>query len=103
MTNNRWVIALAGTVVMVCLGTVYSWSIFTQPLVAAFHWSNTTVTWTFAFAIFFLGVGAVIGGRWQDRSGPRVVAITGVILWGLGNILAGLGTARFGAFWIYLT
>jgi MFS family permease len=103
MKNNRWVIALAGTVVMVCLGTVYSWSIFTQPLIAAFHWSNTTVTWTFAFAIFFLGVGAVIGGRWQDRSGPRVVAITGVILWGLGNILAGLGTARFGAFWIYLT
>jgi len=88
---------------MICLGTVYSWSIYTQPLIAAFGWSNSTTTWAFALAIFFLGVGAIIGGRWQDRSGPRAVAVTGVVLWGLGNILAGLGTARFGAWWLYLT
>ena len=103
MTRNRWAIAIAGTVLMACLGTVYSWSIFTQPLIAGFGWSTTTTTWTFAIAIFFLGIGAVIGGRWQDRAGPRVVAIIGVVVWGLGNILAGLGTARLGAWWIYLT
>src|SRR3954468_4078710 len=103
MTRNRWMIALAGTVAMACLGTAYSWSIFTQPLIASFGWSNTTTTWTFAIAIFFLGVGAVIGGRWQDRSGPRVVAVTGVVVWGLGNVLAGIGTRHFGALWMYLT
>ena len=103
MRRNRWVIALAGTVAMACLGTVYSWSLFTQPLIASFGWSNTTTTWAFALAIFFLGVGAIIGGRWQDRSGPTVVAVTGVILWGLGNVLAGLGTERLGAWWMYLT
>ncbi len=103
MVRNRWLIAVAGTIAMACLGTVYSWSIFTQPLIASFGWSNTTTTWAFALAIFFLGVGAIIGGRWQDRSGPRAVAVTGVILWGLGNILAGLGTEHFGAWWIYLT
>ncbi len=103
MTRNRWAIAVAGTVAMACLGTVYSWSIFTQPLIASFGWSNTTTTWTFAIAIFCLGIGAVIGGRWQDRSGPRVVAVTGVVVWGLGNVLAGLGTAQLGAWWIYLT
>jgi len=101
--TNRWAIAAAGTVAMTCLGTVYSWSLFTQPLIAAFGWSNTTTTWTFAIAIFFLGVGAVVGGRWQDRAGPRPVAVTGVVLWGIANVLAGLGTARFGAPWIYLT
>src|SRR5512134_3078283 len=88
---------------MICLGTVYSWSLFTQPLVAAFGWSTTTTTWAFALAIFFLGVGAVLGGRWQDRRGPRPVAVTGVVLWGIANVLAGLGTARFGAPWIYAT
>ncbi len=103
MRQNRWMIALAGTVAMACLGTVYSWSLFTQPLIASFGWSNTTTTWTFALAIFFLGVGAIIGGRWQDRSGPTMVAVAGVVLWGLGNVLAGLGTARLGAWWMYLT
>jgi MFS family permease len=88
---------------MICLGTVYSWSLFTQPLIAAFGWSNTTTTWAFALAIFFLGVGAIIGGRWQDRRGPRPVAITGVVLWGVANILAGLGVRSLGAPWMYLT
>ncbi len=103
MTTNRWAIAAAGTISMVCLGTVYSWSAFTQPLIAAFGWSNAATTWTFALAIFFLGVGAILGGRWQDRAGPRRVAVTGVLLWGIANVLAGIGTARFGAWWIYMT
>ena len=101
--GNRWAIAFAGVIVMICLGTVYSWSIFTRPLIATQHWSNTTTTWAFALAIFFLGVGAVIGGRWQDRAGPRIVTITGALLWGLGNLLAGLGTTSLGFWWIYLT
>jgi MFS transporter, OFA family, oxalate/formate antiporter len=101
--GNRWAIAWAGVIVMICLGTVYSWSLFTRPLIATQHWSNTTTTWAFALAIFFLGVGAVIGGRWQDRTGPRVVTTTGVVLWGLGNLLAGLFTSQLGYWWIYLT
>jgi OFA family oxalate/formate antiporter-like MFS transporter len=103
MRTNRWAIAVAGTVAMICLGTVYSWSLFTQPLIAAFRWSNTTTTWTFALAIFFLGVGAIVGGRWQDKRGPRPVAVTGVVLWGVANVLAGLGATRLGAPWMYLT
>lgn len=102
-TPNRWLIATAGTIVMICLGIVYSWSIFTNTLIAAFHWSNTITTWTFAIAIFFLGLGAVFGGRWQDKVGPRTVTIVGVVLWGLGNILAGFGTTTFGAPWLYIT
>jgi MFS family permease len=102
-TPNRWLIAAAGVIVMICLGTAYSWSSFTQPMIASFNWSNQTTTWTFAVAIFFLGVGAVIGGRWQDSVGPRTVTLTGVVLWGVGNLLAGLGTTHFGAPWLYLT
>ncbi|HEY6098538.1 MAG TPA: MFS transporter, partial [Anaeromyxobacter sp.] len=103
MPTSRWFVAVAGTVLMACLGTVYSWSLFTQPLVAAYGWSNTTTTSTFAICILFLGVGAVIGGRWQDRAGPRPVAIAGALLWGAGNVLAGLGTSALGAWWLYLT
>jgi MFS family permease len=101
--RNRWLIALCGTLLMACLGTVYSWSLFAQPLQAAFGWSATATTWAFALAILFLGVGAVLGGRWQDRVGPRRVALTGALLWGAGNLLAGLGTARLGAPWLYAT
>ncbi len=101
-SGNRWGILIAGIGVMLCLGTVYSWSIFTRPLLAAFGWSNADVTWAFAVAIFCFGIGTVIGGRWQDRSGPRIVTVTGVILWGIGLLLAGLGTVALGKWWLYL-
>lgn len=101
--SNRWVVAAAGTLLMACLGTVYAWSLFAQPLAVAFGWSSTVTTWAFAANIFTLGVGAAVGGRWQDRAGPRRVALTGVLLWAAGNLLAGLGTARLGAPWLYGT
>jgi MFS transporter, OFA family, oxalate/formate antiporter len=101
--TNRWGIAIAGTVVMVILGTVYSWSIFTMPLVAAYNWSTQEVSMTFELAIFFLGLGAVIGGRWQDQVGPKTVTIVGIVVWGLGVMLAGLGTGSLGKNWLYLT
>ncbi len=96
-------VAAAGTVLMACLGTVYGWSLFAEPLRAAFGWSARTTTLAFSTAIFFLGVGAVLGGRWQDRAGPRPVAVTGALLWAAGNLLAGLGTGRLGAPWLWLS
>lgn len=100
---RRWLVAAAGTALMACLGTVYAWSLFTQPLAAGFGWSSARTTAPFAAAIFFLGVGAIVGGRWQDRAGPRPVAVTGAVLWGLGNLLAGLGTAALGSAWLVAT
>lgn len=99
--KNRWLVGIAGLLVMTILGAIYSWSLFTQPLIASFGWSNITTTWTFALSIFFLGLGALAGGRWQDRVGPRKVALTGVVMWGMGNILAGIGTPHLGAWWMY--
>ncbi len=100
---RRWWVAAAGTALMACLGTVYAWSLFTQPLTAAFGWSAARATAPFSAANFFLGVGAIVGGRWQDRVGPRRVAITGVIIWGVANLLAGLGTASLGWPWLLAT
>jgi MFS family permease len=100
---TRWLVAAGGVALMACLGTVYAWSVFTQPLQAAFGWTSAEATAPFSIAIFFLGVGAVLGGRWQDRGGPRVVAFTGALLWGAGNLLAGVGTASFGIGWLCAT
>jgi nitrate/nitrite transporter NarK len=102
--DNRWVVAGAGVVVMLTTGTLYSWAIFTQPLLIAFHWDVTATTWAYGIANFCLAaIGAVVGGFWQDRVGPRRVAMTGVMLWGAGNVAAGLGTAHWGCAWLYVT
>ena len=104
LASGRWAIAWAGSAVMLMIGTIYSWGIFTQPLLVAFQWDLTTTTWTYAIANFSLAaLGTLLGGFWQDRVGPRKVAMLGIGLWGCGNLLAGLGTAALGAPWLYVT
>lgn len=73
-----------------CLGTVYAWSYFQKPLSEAYHWSNTQVAWVFSLAICFLGVAAAWGGMNLAKFGPRVLAVSGGVLFGVGNLVAAL-------------
>ena len=101
MKLNRWGIAFAGVVLQVVLGSVYAWSIFRLPLTKQFHWTIPQVTLTFTISICVLGVAAFFGGLWLNRSGPRVVALTGALLYGVGTLLAGFSGDRL--WWLYLT
>ena len=101
MTRNRWLIALAGVAIQVALGAVYAWSVFRVPLATRFGWSISQVTLTFTISIAVLGVAAFLGGLWLKRSGPRIVAITGGVLYGLGVILASLSSS--GLWWLYFS
>jgi OFA family oxalate/formate antiporter-like MFS transporter len=87
-TTNRWWIAGMGTFLQLCLGTVYAWSFFQKPLMATFGWSNAQTTWTFSLAIAFLGLSAAVGGVLLPKVGPRKLALTGGVLFGLGYLVA---------------
>ncbi len=100
-TANRWTIAIAGVFLQMALGAVYAWSVFRIPLSKQFHWSISDVTLTFTIAIFVLGFASFFGGQWQSRSGPRVVAITGGVLYGLGVFLASFSADKL--WWLYLS
>jgi OFA family oxalate/formate antiporter-like MFS transporter len=98
---NRWVIATAGVFLQIALGAVYAWSVFRTPLAKQFGWSIPEVTLTFTISIFVLGISAFFGGLWLTRSGPRIVALTGGVLYGLGVFLASFSDR--GLWWLYLT
>src|SRR6266513_2488861 len=100
-TTNRWVIALAGVFMQVALGAVYAWSVFRTPLVKQFGWSIAEVTLTFTISIFVLGIASFFGGLWLNRKGPRVVALTGGVLYGLGVFLASLSANKL--WWLYIS
>src|SRR5438270_5245671 len=99
-TNNRWVIAIAGVFFQIALGAVYAWSVFRVPLAKQFGWSISEVTLTFTISIFVLGFAAFFGGLWLNRKGPRVVALTGGALYGLGVFLASFSHKLS---WLYLS
>src|SRR5712672_694020 len=99
--TNRWTIAVAGVLLQVALGAVYAWSVFRAPLTKQFGWSISEVTLTFTISIFVLGIAAFVGGLWLNRVGPRVVALTGGFLYGLGVFLASFSDHKL--WWLYLT
>lgn len=99
-TSNRWVIAVAGVFLQVALGAVYAWSVFRVPLAKQFGWSISEITLTFTISIFVLGFAAFFGGLWLNRKGPRIVAMTGGVLYGLGVFLASFSHRLS---WLYLT
>jgi MFS transporter, OFA family, oxalate/formate antiporter len=98
---NRWVIAAAGVFLQIALGAVYAWSVFRIPLARRFGWSIPEVTLTFTISIFVLGVSAFFGGLWLNSRGPRIVALTGGILYGVGVFLASF--SNHGLWWLYLS
>ena len=85
---NRWLIAIMGTLLQVALGTVYAWSFFQQPIMAANNWTNSEAAWAFSLAIFFLGLAAAWGGVNLPKFGPRKLAMSGGVLFSLGYFLA---------------
>ncbi|MCU0857808.1 MAG: OFA family MFS transporter [Pontiellaceae bacterium] len=86
--GNRWVIAIMGTLLQVCLGTVYAWSYFQKPIMSTYGWNNSQVAWIFSLAICFLGIAAAWGGINLPKFGPTKLAATGGALYGLGYILS---------------
>ncbi len=84
---NRWKIAIMGTVLQLCLGTVYAWSFFQKPLVNTFGWTNTQAAWAFSFAICFLGLAAAWGGINLPKYGPKKLAVIGGIFYGSGYLI----------------
>ncbi|WP_263355608.1 L-lactate MFS transporter [Acidicapsa ligni] len=99
--SRRWRIAFAGFLMQMALGAVYAWSVFKAPLTRQFHWSTPDVTLTFTICIFVVGFAAFFGGLWNNKSGPRLVALTGGFLYGLGVFLASFSADKL--WWLYIS
>ncbi len=100
-TLNRWWIAFAGVLLQMALGAVYAWSVFRIPLANRTGWTISQITLTFTIAIMVLGFASFFGGLWLKRVGPRVVAMTGGVMYGAGVFLASLSDHRL--WWLYMT
>ncbi|NPV04839.1 MAG: OFA family MFS transporter [Syntrophaceae bacterium] len=99
LESKRWVIAIAGVVIMTILGTVYAWSVFVKPIVAAQGWDMAVVSRVFMLIIGTIGVSAAFGGMLVDRKGPKFVALLGSLLYGIGVLLGGVAL-HTGNIWI---
>jgi MFS transporter, OFA family, oxalate/formate antiporter len=91
--KNRWLIALSAVGVHASLGSVYAWSVFKKPFIAAFGWSEFAAGLPFGIAIFLLGTSAAVMGHVVEKRGPRFSGLISTLFWVVGLLGAGLVTS----------
>ena len=87
--TNRWLMVAAALVLQLCLGVLYAWSVFRAPLMKEFGWTVKQAGYPLMASFFFFAVGMIVAGRWQDKAGPKKVAIFGGVLLAAGCFLSG--------------
>ncbi|WP_238905044.1 OFA family MFS transporter [Clostridium sp. YIM B02506] len=85
--EKSWLIILGTVIAQLGLGTIYTWSLFNQPLVNMFGWELSKVSMTFSITSFSLAFATLFAGKLQEKLGiKKLVTICGILL-GTGLIL----------------
>jgi OFA family oxalate/formate antiporter-like MFS transporter len=88
--HGWFVVAGAFAVTFVGFGSAYTFSAFVGPLQRDFAASRGSVSLVFSLAGFLYFALGMVSGPLADRWGSRRLAVTGMILTGLGLALAGM-------------
>lgn len=103
--KGRWILIILGMIINLCLGSIYSWSVFVAPLTTYFTktlgQSVTASEILLPFSVFlaFFAIAMPFTGKYIEKYGPRNIVIVGGFLTGLGWLLSSFaGSVQ----WLYL-
>ena len=79
--------ALAFIILLISAGTINSYGIFFKPMATEFGWTRSVTSGAYSVFFFFMGFFGIIGGRVNDRFGPRALLTVCGLLFSLGCFL----------------
>ena len=98
---NRWLIPIAALSIHLCIGQIYAFSVFNEPLNNE-GWKLTELGWIFTLALFFLGASAAVFGKWVERVGPRKTMLVAAICFSSGFMISAFGIHIHNIWLLYL-
>ncbi|AYV65654.1 MFS transporter [Niallia circulans] len=87
---NRWSVLTASTLINICVGAVYAFSVFALPLTEKFHASMSTIMIAFTINAAISPIPMIIGGKLVDKGGAKKAIIIGGLMFGFGFVFSGL-------------
>jgi MFS transporter, OFA family, oxalate/formate antiporter len=97
--NRGWSVVMAGLGINLALGILYTWSIFKQEIMESiasgdgrFDWDIASLNDPFAVCCLMFTLAMLAAGRLQDKVNPRLTAIFGGILTGVGLLVTSQST-----------
>jgi len=88
--KNRWLIAASAVGIHLSIGSVYAYSVMTNPVKEIFGVEEGVIKWAFKIAILLLGFSAAFLGKWVEKVGPKVSGTTAGIFYGIGILGSGV-------------
>lgn len=85
---KRWIYVFLGIIIMMCLGTVYSWSVFRIPIEKLFDVGSTQSGLPYMVSLAFYAFFMFVTGKFLDKYSPRAIISIGALLVALGWILS---------------
>jgi len=98
--KNRWLIAASAVGIHISIGSVYAYSVMTNPVKDVFEVEGSVIKWAFKIAILLLGLSAAFLGRWVEKVGPRISGTTAGIFYGVGILGSGLAV-QLESLWLF--
>ena len=99
LDKKRWWVLIASSLINLCIGSIYAWSVFAAPLAARLSGLLGTTLTAADLAIVFTvanSIGPITmisGGYITDKlGGPRAVILIGGSMFGVGMLLTGFAT-----------
>lgn len=92
--KGRWMLIISGLVINLCLGTVYSWSVFVHPLTDYFTTTlgqvitANEVLLPYSVILFVFAITMALTGRFVETHGPGKITVIGCVLTGIGWLSA---------------
>ena len=100
--KNRWLIAASAVGIHISIGSVYAYSVMTNPVKDIFGVEGSVIKWAFKIAILLLGLSAAFLGRWVEKVGPKVSGTTAGVFYGVGILGSGLAVQLESLWMFYL-
>ena len=88
--KNRWLIAASAVGIHISIGSVYAYSVMTNPVKEIFGVEGSEIKWAFKIAILLLGFSAAFLGKWVEKVGPRKSGTVAGLCYGTGILGSGL-------------
>ncbi len=96
MGNKRLVVTAAGAIINFSIGILYAWSVLADGLIKELGWSRAEAMLPYTIELFTFSMATMLGGRFQDRFGPRRAVFISGLFSGLSLIICGLSAAPAG-------
>ncbi|MDS9471870.1 OFA family MFS transporter [Sporosarcina pasteurii] len=92
---NRWRVLIASTIINLCVGAVYAFSIFALPLTEVLDASISEIMIAFTINAALFPIPMILGGKLVDKGKAKIAIMLGGSLFGVGFVLSGLVTATW--------